>query len=120
MIALPGEPLIRDVLVDPRASAGWSLREWDLCIRQAVRADLLARLASDFRNAALLDTIPKVARNHLISAEILAAKHVRDVAYELERIHEALAPLELPVVLLKGAAYRAAGFDFARSRSTLR
>ena len=43
--ALPGQPLLLQVLLAPERCRDLSLRQWDLLVRQAVRCDLLARLA---------------------------------------------------------------------------
>ena len=60
--------------------------------------------------------IPPAPLAHLEAARILAAKHRDDVARELRAIAAALAPLDAPLVLLKGAAYAAAELPSARGR----
>ena len=116
MNSLRVDVLIRDALVDPAVVLSWSLADWDLCLRQAARGDVLPLLAARCREAGRFDEIPQAPRHHLRSAEVLISKHQRDIEHELECIHEALAPLDVPVVLLKGAAYLCAGFEFARTR----
>ena len=116
MVSLPGNPLIRSALVDPTTTLKWSLMQWDLCLRQAIRADVAATLASRCRQTGVLTSVPAAPRRHLESAQVIAAKHVRDVAFELQCIDEALKGLSVPIVVLKGAAYRLAGLPFAASR----
>ena len=60
--------------------------------------------------------VPVQPRNHLQSARILTNKHQRDVRWEVRCIVEALSSLDMPVVLLKGAAYLMAGVPAARAR----
>lgn len=87
--------------------AEFSVQEWDLIIRQSRRAILLSRLASivDEESA---KHVPDVAMPHLVSAQNLSYKQLQIIRYEIDRIQEALQALDVPVVLLKGAAYVAA------------
>jgi hypothetical protein len=93
----------------PHAAAAWPLAEWDRLIRQARRADLLPRLAWALREAGAWQVVPEVARFHLESAEPLAEKQQLALNWELAEIARALEDLPGPVILLKGAAYFAAG-----------
>jgi hypothetical protein len=93
-----------------------SLAEWDLLVRQARRADLLGRLASLAASGGVLERIPTAPRRHLESARRLVERHAVAVRWEVEQISKALAPPGVPVVLLKGAAYAAAGLPAARGR----
>ena len=108
--------LLHRGLLDPVTARGWSLAQWDVAIRQAARADLTARLAAELERRGLLDAVPEAPRGHLRGAQVLVAKHCRDVRYEIECIEAALQPLGVPVLLLKGAAYVAQDLPFARSR----
>jgi hypothetical protein len=108
-------------LVSPALSriaviADWRLPQWDAAIRQARRAGLLARMAHLIAEAGLDGKVPPQARGHLDAGSILAEKHARDVAYELDRIAEALSELGIKPILLKGASYAAAGLPPSRGR----
>lgn len=98
------------------AIENWRLPDWDLAIRQARRAGLLARLADLIDAAGLGPCVPEPARGHLEAAQILAAKHASDVARELDHIGEALEGLGVKPILLKGASYAAAGLPPSRGR----
>ncbi|HEV8014141.1 MAG TPA: nucleotidyltransferase family protein [Stellaceae bacterium] len=115
-----GKPMARDrltpLLRQPSEFVEWGDVDWDLAIRQARRAGLLARLEAQLRHGRLMGAVPPAQRAHLDAARILATKHRADVARELRAIVTALAPLAVPVILLKGAAYAAAGLPPADGR----
>ena len=110
-------PLISRALLDPRSVLELSLRQWDLLVRQGRRANLLARLARVLENAGLLPLIPDAPRLHLRSAVMMNEQQINLTRWELECIQQALHKLEVPVVLLKGAAYLAAKLPVALGRS---
>ncbi|HVA14591.1 MAG TPA: nucleotidyltransferase family protein [Stellaceae bacterium] len=105
-------PLLRR----PLEFVEWGDADWDLAIRQARRGGLLARLEAQLRRHDLLHEVPPAPRAHLDAARILAMKHRADVARELRAITAALAPLGVPVILLKGAAYAAVDLPPADGR----
>ena len=94
-----------------------SLAEWDLIIRQARRADLLARLGLAAQQCGIWDAIPDRPRAHLEAALILAEKHRRDIQWEVRCIRQAFAGSGITVILLKGAAYLIAGLPSAIGRT---
>ena len=108
----------------PRDAAGWSL-----LVAQARAAGLLARVAT-LAGATLHEDVatlagatpsspapcPAAAAGHLESALRVARAQRAEVLRELGHLRQALAPLGAPVVLLKGAAYVAAGLPPARAR----
>ena len=95
-------PLIQ-LLSTNECDPTWSVKDWDILIKQARKARLLAQVAAIvFANKIKL---PAPLNNHLESADILAKSHTRAIRWELTRIEDALHSLDIPVVLLKGAAY---------------
>ena len=108
--------LVAQVLANPHAITNFSLADWDLLIRQGRSSDLLARLHGTLTRHQLLDHVPNKARDHLQAAHTQAQRHQQLVHYEIDQIYKALLPLETPVVLLKGAAYVAAGLPAAEGR----
>ncbi|MEQ9395848.1 nucleotidyltransferase domain-containing protein [Haliea sp.] len=104
---------LRAVLLQPDTAAGYDLGQWDLLVQQARGAGLLARVAALLREADLGDRIPPEVRWHLNSAFTVYRAHSDDVRLEVEHIARALKPAGVRPVLLKGAAYLAAG-DRAR------
>jgi Uncharacterised nucleotidyltransferase len=100
----------------PEAFAAASLGDWDRLIPEARQAGLLARLANLVERAIGLDRVPAPVRVHLESAQIVAAKHARDVRAEIDRLVELLGPVLGRIVLLKGAAYLCADLPPASGR----
>ncbi|WP_434101567.1 nucleotidyltransferase domain-containing protein [Methylocaldum gracile] len=93
-----------------------SLGDWDIVIRQCRAAKVLAKLAARLEDHGLLDLIPEAPRRHLISAHLVARRQNQAVEIEVEQIRKALARTQVPIVLLKGAAYAMAGLPAARGR----
>jgi hypothetical protein len=107
--------LIR-VLREPETLSRLSLADWDLLVRQARQAGLLARLHGLFRERGLLEKLPQPIRWHFAAADTLACKQQIAVRWEVEQIRAALAALGFPLIVLKGAAYVVAGLPAARGR----
>jgi hypothetical protein len=103
--------LLARILADP-AAAGEGV-DWTSLLSVARAESLLGSLA--FRLDGLV--LPaKVER--LLEAARRDSEHVRTAAlWEAEMARRALAPLGVPVILLKGTAYAAAGLAAARGRS---
>lgn len=101
--------VLNSVLKEPEKAAHLGLGAWDLLIRQARQADLLARLGVLLQERSLLETVPLAPRRHLISAMTLAQAQHDEVRREVRWIAQALKDLSIPVVLLKGAAYVVSG-----------
>jgi Uncharacterised nucleotidyltransferase len=100
----------------PDALGGATLTDWDRIIPEARQAGLLARLANLVARTGGLERVPDLVRVHLESAQIVAAKHARDVRVEIDRLTELLGPVLGRVVLLKGAAYLCAELPPASGR----
>jgi hypothetical protein len=100
----------------PEILASLTAIEWDLILRQARRANVLSRFALAARDCGLLGQLPEKVRQHFSAASAIAASHEAEVRWEINRIERALAELKIPILLLKGAAYVAAGLPPARGR----
>jgi hypothetical protein len=103
-------------LTRPDLLPALAIGEWDLLIRQARRSDLLGRLHARLEMHGLLHDVPPQARRHLDAARRVADKHARVVQWEIRQIRAALSATNVPVILLKGAAYVAAGLPPATGR----
>nr|WP_249222883.1 nucleotidyltransferase family protein [Noviherbaspirillum sp. L7-7A] len=90
--------------------------EWDLLLRQARAAQLIARLALLAQRHAPDAIAPQVAP-HFEGALLVAQRHREAVEWEITQIRQALGSVGLPLILLKGAAYLAAGVPAASGRS---
>ncbi|MET0093073.1 MAG: nucleotidyltransferase family protein [Sedimenticola sp.] len=110
----------RDLLIgivsNPEQMASLALDEWDLLIRQARSAGLLAYLYDTAERLNLLDSVQEGPYAHLYSARILTNKHQRDIRWEVHCILRALEEHQHPVILLKGAAYLMAGLPISKAR----
>ena len=105
--------LIRAVRA-PESLGALAPEDWDLLLRQARRATLHGRLGCDERVPR--ERLPARIRRRLEADRTLAIYNARVVRFEIDRIGQALAGLDAPVMLLKGGAYHAAGLANARGR----
>ena len=116
MMCQPYEsPLVR-LLMAPAASPSLTLADWDVLLQQARSNRLLVRVAVCVEDRHLWDQVPIAVHPHLHASLQLSFKQRRDVLWELRQIHGALAALDCPLVLLKGAAYVAADLPAGRGR----
>ena len=113
---MPPHCLLLDVLLDPAISRGFGLRDWDTVIRQARVSALLVRLATRLQEEQLYDSVPDAPRRHLESALILRDRQQVAVRWEVEHLALMMASVNVPLVLLKGAAYVMAQLPPGRCR----
>lgn len=104
------------VLQDPSISSRLTLRQWDRLLSIAREKNLLSRLADCVSAQLLTGEIPERVETHLLSAHTLATHQRQGVVWETRHIAKALAPLGIPVVLLKGAAYVLSRLPAAKGR----
>ncbi|RTL47119.1 MAG: hypothetical protein EKK53_00365 [Burkholderiales bacterium] len=107
-------PLLLQVLLAPAEAARLSLADWDLLIRQARRANLIARLATELQPQ--LDDLPAAPVRHLRAALLIAGRQRIATRWEVACIRRALAPHGIEPILLKGAAYLMRDLPAARGR----
>lgn len=108
--------LILSVLRNPDVIGGFSELQWDILIRQARAAGLLARIGLILFAKGLRKNIPDRVLSHFES-DILVSEAVKRTAYwEAARIFDAISPLGLKVLLLKGAAYTLSGVSASIGR----
>jgi hypothetical protein len=112
----PRRDLVARALRDPGALVSWTLVDWDVLVRQARRAQLLARICWLLQERGLLQQVPDQPRAHLEAARVVSDKQDRAIRWEVNRIRHALQRVGIPVILLKGAAYVMAELPPARGR----
>ncbi|HEV2612170.1 MAG TPA: nucleotidyltransferase family protein, partial [Noviherbaspirillum sp.] len=110
------DALILKAFREPHSIIAFRLPEWSLLIRQARRGNVLASLHALLDEQGLLDAVPVQAREHLEWSWVAAVRHTEAVRWEVRFIREALADLDVPLILLKGAAYVLADLPAARGR----
>lgn len=104
---------LADAMRDPATTATLDAEGWTSLFAAARAEQLIGSLA--FR----LDgqPMPEAAARILADARASAEQWRRSALWEAEMARRALAPLGLPVVLMKGTAYAAAGLDAGTGRS---
>lgn len=109
--------LLISTLVHPEVVSTYTLPEWDLLVRQARAAHLLARLFVVLERGGLADLVPARPRLHLESAWVVAERQREAIRLEAAVLRRVLGELRVPALLLKGAAYVVADLPIAAGRS---
>lgn len=104
--------LLVDVLREPKCGETLSTAQWSdlICVARAER--LLASFALRLKGLAIPPDVALLLDAAITDAEVGRAQAL----WEAEMARRALAPLGVPVVLLKGTAFVAAGLDAGRGR----
>jgi len=108
--------LVIQALRNPPCMRSWTPLQFDLLLRQARSSNLLGRLGALVEQHGLAAALPEGLQNHLRGAQRLLNTHREQVRREVGHIGKALAPLDVPLVLLKGAAYVMAGLPAEQGR----
>lgn len=116
MMAERVKPILIDALTTPSVMCKLSATEWDLLIRQAKAANLLAHLAVLLSEASLNEGIPEAPFRHLTAARMITERNRAAVRWEISQLREALYDLATPIVVLKGAAYVMANLPLSQGR----
>ncbi len=109
--------LVAAALLEPASVQRFEATDWDLLVRQARAAELLARIAALLEQHGLLEGVPHGPREALASALALANAQHDEARREVAHVRAALASLDVRIVLLKGAAYVFSGVPAARGRT---
>ena len=108
--------VLRQALVAPEILGNLQLSEWDGLLSEAWSAGLLARLDVLLNERRLFKGVPDPVRPHLVAARRVADNEDSIVRWEVNRIAQALPRQDIPIVLLKGAAYIMLELPVARGR----
>ncbi len=108
--------LVTAVLANPASLKTLDAPGWDELVRQARQADLLARIAALASDPSIALTPPAGVQGHLDAERVLMDAQRIGIRREVSYIERALAPLDIPVILLKGAAYLLADLPAASGR----
>jgi len=111
---LYSSPLIISIFRNPAMAESLSLSQWDLLIRQARRAGLLARLGFLLEKQGI--NIPVQPANHFISAQVYAVQFCVSLEWEIRLIKKALKKVDIKPVFLKGSSYFIANNQAALGR----
>ena len=105
--------LLVAALREPRSAERLDAGEWTSLISMARAESLIGSLAHRLEGLALPDKVERL----LSDARNDAEQGRRQALWEAEMARRALAPLGVPVLLLKGTAYAAAGISAYLGRS---
>jgi hypothetical protein len=101
---------------DPAIFPRLKIDEQDLVLRIARRAGLLSRFCYILDAAKLTNALTPKVQNHLQGARVVAQEDARMLRWEVNRISRAFVETDLPLILLKGAAYLMSGLPMAQGR----
>lgn len=110
------ESVLLFVLRDPSQVRAYGLKEWDLLLRQARRADLLATVSGLIHEAGCDEYIPADVHRHFDAHMTLVQANQTAIRWEVAQIYSAIEGVSEPPILLKGAAYVLAGLPVAKGR----
>lgn len=105
-------PLVR-ALRDPASVLALEAGEWNALVAMARAEQLIGTLAHRVEGLALPPAVERI----MADARAQAVLARRQALWEADRARVALAPLGVPIVLLKGTAYAAAGLRAGQGRS---
>ena len=108
--------LLVQVLRAPERLRDLDEAQWSLLARQARRSDVLARVACLTDEVGARPGLSEQVGAHLDDVLMLARAQAAEVRREVAFLAQALAPLGIPVTLMKGAAYLMSGRRAAMGR----
>jgi len=103
-----------ETLRQPQTARRLAGADWSELFALARAANLLGRLGARLEAAGC--PVPPEARRHLAGIAQLSARQHESVLWEAHQLARILAPLGMPVLLLKGAAYVLADLPASRGR----
>lgn len=109
--------LLLAVIRRPRVVRGYEVSDWNRLLSEVRSLRIGARIGYLLEDQGLVDCCPRRVREEWLSARHFPEFRQAQVRLELHKIRKALAPVETPVALLKGAAYAAADLPLARGRN---
>lgn len=110
------ESLVIQTLRQPSVVKDFNLADWNALLRRARQSKTLSRIAYLIKDLPWTAAPPRKVLDHLSAARAEADKHQRMIHWEAKNISKALAAIDTPVILLKGAAYVMAGLPPAWGR----
>ncbi len=108
--------LLSPVWAQPGLRPEFSLAQWEAVLGQSRQAGLMGRLARHHVDRGWMTEVPAKPRLYLEGALRQVDRLHHELRWEIDCIQRALAPVGVPFVLLKGAAYFAADLPPKRGR----
>ncbi len=112
-------PLVNKLLEayrQPSLVESWNMADWGLALRQARSANLVASFASKIDTKIGTNAVPLRVQAQFIAANNIVQQRNLAALWECNRIYDALRPLGIEPVFLKGAAYVVAGLPLSHHR----
>jgi len=109
--------LLLEVLRAPNAVRTFDNARWNLCMREIRAQGLCARVSYLLEDAGLLTHCPEQIRTELLAQRFKVEFIQAQIRQEQRKVRKALSGTNIPVILLKGAAYAQIGLPMARGRS---
>lgn len=113
----PFQPILLSVLIDPAICTQFNEVSWGELLRQARTANVLGRTLQCIEQNYSSGNWPVRIQQAYQAEKNIAQHRAASLLWELEGIANLLKPLAIRPVLLKGAAYLAGEFWFARYRA---
>ncbi|WP_114327589.1 nucleotidyltransferase domain-containing protein [Candidatus Colwellia aromaticivorans] len=108
--------LLVKVLKSPKIIKSFNSKDWNLLLRQASSANMLARLAYTFNNHGLMNAVPDKILNHFNSDQVKVAHLHTQVNQEVQELNQLFNKLDIKAIYLKGTAYLLADLPLAQGR----
>jgi len=109
--------LLTNVLSKPELFPKLSIKEMETVIRQANSCDLLASLTHRLKyNNIEISTLPRKVQQHLQAIQTVANAHEKFIQWEVKILETLFNQHNMPLILLKGAAYTAAELPSSKGR----
>lgn len=102
---MPRQALLLDLLTARRDPVGLDLEQWDCVLVEARNAGILATLGVRLDGLGCLEQLPEEVGLQIRAAGVISDENQRSLCWEVHRLQHALADLDVPIILLKGAAY---------------
>lgn len=109
--------LFLEVWREPARVAGLTVPDWNLLLREARALGLEARLSFRLSDAGVVAACPAAVWDELCAQRYQPAFVQARARFEVRKVVKALAAVDTPVLLLKGAGYLLAGLAVARGRN---
>lgn len=108
--------LVIKILKEPIFTSQLTMQDWDILIRQARRAGLLARLYYICEINNCIKYMPEKVLNHFLSDWVLYQKQIISVKREVFEVKKFLEEQGISFSLMKGAAYVLLDLEVSKGR----
>lgn len=108
--------LLLRAIADPLLLPRLRPPQWEALLSCARRNAVLAYVAERAVRAGVIERLPEVPAQHLLSARTSAARLGQLARWELDRVRRVLEPAGIPLLALKGVAYLLRGMPHATTR----